>query len=100
MAEEIFRIEMEIKVRLACDFRKWDEIPYSFRTRELNKREFEDTIRSLRELVEAPYIQSVRWNEKGSPNGNYFVSMFDNTPVHIRQYEKDEIENVELTPVN
>jgi hypothetical protein len=64
--------EIEVKVRLLADYKDWKVIPVSFRTRDLTSEERSRFLVELKDWAQTKFVACVRWNEKGSLNGNYF----------------------------
>jgi len=63
---------IQLKVRLSSDLREWENIPLWTETRPLNETEKKHLLRDLKAWSQTKFVKCIRWNEKGSLNGNYF----------------------------
>ena len=75
---------IEIKVRFCNDLRDWENIPITM-TATPDKRQATKLMHNLKATANAPLISSVRWNERYSRQGHYFVNQTGDSKAYLNK---------------
>lgn len=64
--------DLEIKVRLCNNLHDWLDIPVTFVADGLTEAKKKKLLSNLKAWCNTTFVSGIRWNYKGSLNGNYY----------------------------